>query len=840
MNQIKSIRAAIFLIWIGVSISAVCFSQSPSTESTEDASASGQAGNGGDSWQDIMANGGGKVKIAYTHNVPFIYYKPNGDLEGIEYELVVQLIKFLEEKYEVELDVEWHEEPTFQAFYNHIKYQKSGALGVSSVSITKTRKSEVKFSPPYIPDIEVIISSGNIPVASSMAEFSDMVSQKQAVTLEESTFEENFKYIQKNYFPHLKYAYSPNLAGILDTVASNDDLYAYVQITNYGTALEEELNVKRQRFFMVENPGLAMVMPLKSDWDTPVNAFFTSDKFQPLVDSLTLKYLGATTSALLHEVTNDTTKVDYKVHLGNEIQLLTAEGEIQDLMLKQKELELGRTKMFTNLLIAGIVLALIVVGALVYFYLNKRVINKQLAKKNEEIASKAKSLRRSYRDLELLSEAGKDITSNLSVEKIIGIVYHNIDALIGADVFGLGLYNKKTKTLSFNGAMESGKPVPAFEIDLIEGSYLAANCFKNRKEIFIDDFHKEHQIYLQDFKHVGFGRQAASVIYFPLMMNSEVMGVITVQSNEKHAFTDYHLNILRNLSIYTGIALQNARAYEEIQIKTKHLKSANENITEQNKQIEEQNDALVQLDNEKNHLIGIVAHDLRSPLASVLGIINLMKLQEDSLSKEMSDEYIAMIEQALHRMKDMISRILDLRLIESQDININLESVNLSHLLNNVVNNYTQSALKKQIEISVEVYDVYAVVDKGYSTQVFENLLSNAIKFSPKGKCIKVRLEELRSCIQIQVIDEGPGINDEDKKKLFGKFQKLTARPTGGEQSMGLGLSIVKKFVDIMQGKIWCESEPGNGAMFVVQFKKGKPTEEMKVSVGNQHDRRVS
>ncbi|MEL7002726.1 MAG: GAF domain-containing protein, partial [Bacteroidota bacterium] len=554
----------------------------------------------GDSWNQIISSGKGRVTILYTHNIPFIYNTPAGDLAGIEYEVMHGFLDFVRDEYNVELEVNWLEEPSFKDFYNKVKHEKNGILGVSSVSITKARMNEVQFSPPYIPDIEIIISSGNLPMANNMAEFSELVRNNKAITLRQSTFEENFKYIKKNYFPHLDYAYSPNLGSILDTITHTDGLYAYVQITNYGKALDKGEYVKRQRFFIVENPGLAMVMPFESDWIHPVNTYFQTKGFQPLIDSLTVKYLGKTTTTLMNEVTKDTSKVDYKVHLGNEIQLLTAESEIQKLRLQQKELEINNQKETTKFLTIGIIAVVILIAILFFFYKRQRFHNKELALKNIEIARTAKSLKKSYRDLELLSEAGKDITSNLTFSRIIKNVWRNIDALIGVDKYGIGIYDQSKKTLVFKGAREGKKVLGTFEIRIDPRGYIAAYCFDRQQEIFINDYNLQYSKYTTKKESSPFMVHAKAVIAFPLIVNGITNGVVIVQRKENNSFTDYHFRLLKNLSVYANIALQNAGVFEELAVKSRRLKIANDNITEQNLKIEKQNEDLIQLDHEKN------------------------------------------------------------------------------------------------------------------------------------------------------------------------------------------------------------------------------------------------
>jgi signal transduction histidine kinase len=125
---------------------------------------------------------------------------------------------------------------------------------------------------------------------------------------------------------------------------------------------------------------------------------------------------------------------------------------------------------------------------------------------------------------------------------------------------------------------------------------------------------------------------------------------------------------------------------------------------------------------------------------------------------------------------------------------------------------------RKKINVYVEAEELYAHVDPDYTVQIFENLISNAIKFSPPEKIVKVKLVKSNGKARAEIIDEGPGLTKDDMKKVFGKFQRLSARPTGGEHSTGLGLSIVKKYVEAMNGKVWCESEYGKGANFIVEF----------------------
>ncbi|MEN7548852.1 ATP-binding protein [Rapidithrix thailandica] len=248
-------------------------------------------------------------------------------------------------------------------------------------------------------------------------------------------------------------------------------------------------------------------------------------------------------------------------------------------------------------------------------------------------------------------------------------------------------------------------------------------------------------------------------------------------------------------------------------------KKANIKLAKQKRVIEKKHHELVELNQEKNHLISILAHDLRNPLAISISLLNFLHHQSKNFSLEQIKS-IHLIQRSLSRMNEMIAKILDVRAIESQKLNITLSKTDLTSLIQQVCKQFAEALEEKKIRLYCqwEVQETYALADEHYLYQVFENLLSNAIKFSQPESAIEVRLKENTGKLRAEFCDHGPGINEKDMAKLFGKFQKLSAKPTSGEQSIGLGLSIVKKYTEAMHGRVWCESEEGQGATFIVEL----------------------
>ncbi|MCT4602920.1 MAG: ATP-binding protein [Marinifilum sp.] len=446
--------------------------------------------------------------------------------------------------------------------------------------------------------------------------------------------------------------------------------------------------------------------------------------------------------------------------------------------------------------------------------------NKILASQKDEITEQAQNLQKSYINLIHLNDIGKVITANLSVEKIIDAVYESVNELMDASVFGIGIHQKESKSLVFPRIKEDGVNLDAVEFALEDDTRLAVYCYKEQKDVFITDLQKEYRKYITKIIPVEKSGTPKSVIYLPLKVKNKVTGVITVQSFVKDAYQNYHLSLLQNIAVYASIAVENAQSYRKIEAQSKRLQKANSDIKKQKEEIQLKNTELTDLNHEKNHLIGIIAHDLKNPLTSTISITECMrdKLKSENNSEDL--ENVSFMLKALQRMNKMISKILDIGVIESKSINLQLEKTNLKKLIEIVNIHFKDHLDQKQLQLKLDANDTYALVDPNYMTQVYENLVSNAIKFSPKNRSIHIKIWEEGNTIRSLVSDEGPGISKEDQSKLFGKFQILSTKPTGGEKSTGLGLSIVKKYVEAMKGKVWCESEPGKGANFYIDLEK--------------------
>jgi two-component system, sensor histidine kinase and response regulator len=278
------------------------------------------------------------------------------------------------------------------------------------------------------------------------------------------------------------------------------------------------------------------------------------------------------------------------------------------------------------------------------------------------------------------------------------------------------------------------------------------------------------------------------------------------------------LNIILIVLLLVVIFLQ-VRAYLKLKQKNKLILVQSREIKRQIQEQEKRNKQVGELVHEKQQLIGLVSHDLKGPFNRIFALIQLMEITSENLTSEQR-EYLGKIHQIVADGLGMIRNLLDNRRLEDQGIDLMPEPLNLVTVFGSLIKNYRALSAKKKIQIHFDApAQAIVLADKLYIYRIFENLISNALKFSPEDRNIFVTIEEGEKVV-VKVKDEGPGISREDQKKLYHKFQRLSARPTGGESSTGLGLAIVKALVEKMGSELTCESEEGLGTTFIVKMEK--------------------
>lgn len=225
---------------------------------------------------------------------------------------------------------------------------------------------------------------------------------------------------------------------------------------------------------------------------------------------------------------------------------------------------------------------------------------------------------------------------------------------------------------------------------------------------------------------------------------------------------------------------------------------------------------LEELDREKQQIISLVSHDIKAPLNRVFALIQLMYLEDSNLTEE-QHSYLDKMHLVVTDGLGLIRNLVDYRNLEYKRTELLPEKINLTQVIQLVIKNFQVVASKKKLVIESELQkDIFLHSDHYNIIRIVENILSNAVKFSAEEKTIRIQAGERESIVFFSIQDEGPGFTPDDLKKMYKKFQKLSAQPTAGESVTGLGLFIVKTMTEKINGEIACLTETGIGSTFTV------------------------
>jgi len=248
------------------------------------------------------------------------------------------------------------------------------------------------------------------------------------------------------------------------------------------------------------------------------------------------------------------------------------------------------------------------------------------------------------------------------------------------------------------------------------------------------------------------------------------------------------------------------------------LKTQNEQLLQQKETIANQSNELSRLLDEKDYIIRILAHDLRSPLNNIRSLVQLHEVDTDTIRKK---ETINRIDHTVTNAKVLVDKVLEMDASEQVSMQITLEPVRFNEVLDYISESLSEVAEKKNIKLIINNNATEAIInaDQSYLSLIFENLVSNSIKFSEPNKQVIIRSFVQGDKLITEVEDQGPGINKEEEGLLFGKFSKLSNKPTAGESSTGLGLALVKRYTNLLNGEVVYKGPSVNGgAVFLVEL----------------------
>jgi signal transduction histidine kinase/DNA-binding NarL/FixJ family response regulator len=275
-----------------------------------------------------------------------------------------------------------------------------------------------------------------------------------------------------------------------------------------------------------------------------------------------------------------------------------------------------------------------------------------------------------------------------------------------------------------------------------------------------------------------------------------------------------------NVILYEELHQANIKLEERVRERTQALTAANERLSAQWSRLRRANEF-------KSEVLGTVAHDLKNPLGVILGraeMLNELATMEPLPLARIQDQ-LGHIRGSARQLTDMVNDLISDAMMDTHDIAIRRESIDLAAMLAEIVMSNRAQAEKKQQTIQlVSPPHQFWNCDPDRLREAVDNLVSNAIKYTPVGGRMELSMSAGDDGIVISVTNEGAGLSTGDLSRLFGRFQRLSAKPTGGENSTGLGLSIVKRIVELHGGTISADSAgPGQGATFTIRLPAASP-----------------
>lgn len=374
-----------------------------------------------------------------------------------------------------------------------------------------------------------------------------------------------------------------------------------------------------------------------------------------------------------------------------------------------------------------------------------------------------------------------------------------------------------------NDAEKAG--VPAFQR---EACFVLSEIFRQKNDIYNADLYdSKYRILDEMLRNENLSRQIDR-LQFQLEIEKKEKENEQLKSRDAKNATVIARQRFQNIllvisvsavSLIAFIAWNSARKRRlinrKLALQNKHIILQREEIVDRNERLSKRNQELSDINHEKDTLMNIVAHDLKSPLNRIYGLANLMEMEGSLLTQQR--EYLNLLKSSTRSGLDLITDLLDVNSFDEHQGDLKVASFHVKDWIAERVDAFKLAADAKMITIYV-VSNVSVPIntDRDYLSRIIDNLLSNAIKFSSKGTAVTITIEESGGQLLLKVKDQGPGFSSEDKGLLYQKFKKLSARPTGGESSNGLGLAIVKTFVDRLNGKVELITQIGKGSEFVV------------------------
>lgn len=401
------------------------------------------------------------------------------------------------------------------------------------------------------------------------------------------------------------------------------------------------------------------------------------------------------------------------------------------------------------------------------------------------------------RELQVLNGISHKLSGSLEAADLFPVLYQEVRRVMPVDVFLVGLANEDHTSIEVPYLVESGEQLAPRTLALEHS--LAEQVLRTGQSISAGDL----SLKAAPYRFGRSDRRSAAVLFVPLCLADQQIGVLSAQSYTPNAYTQQHLKLLEAIGGIAAVAINNARLFAR---EKEVLRSREE-------------------------FVSLVAHELKNPLAALLGHTQILE-RRTRLADEKVRRPISIIHEQGERMNRLVEDLLDLSRADTGRLSLHHQRIDMASLVRHVVEQ--QRTLTTRHQLSLKGVDTLPLIDGDAMrlTQVLQNLLSNAIKYSPNGGSITVELDvraaddprwprrlhksvtTMPSWVIVQVHDQGIGVPEDQLGRIFDRFYRATNISQLEIAGSGLGLSVCDGLVRAHGGVMWAESEWGVGSMF--------------------------